>query len=79
MLLYPLLLALMMVMTPTTAQAYIDPGSGALVVQLLLGAVATAVVTVKFWWTSFLGLFKKNQPTMNEKKDGRERGEPDGQ
>ncbi|MEM7492550.1 MAG: hypothetical protein AAF296_04165 [Pseudomonadota bacterium] len=33
------------------AHAYIDPGTGALVVQAAIGAIATALVTVKYWWS----------------------------
>jgi hypothetical protein len=32
------------------AQAYLDPGTGSLIVQLLLGAIFGAVMTVKLWW-----------------------------
>ncbi|MEM1036788.1 MAG: hypothetical protein AAGI14_08530 [Pseudomonadota bacterium] len=43
------------------AHAYIDPGTGALMVQAAIGAVATALVTIKYWWskvtTAFRGLF----------------------
>ncbi|MEO1554718.1 MAG: hypothetical protein AAFR82_12380 [Pseudomonadota bacterium] len=43
------------------AHAYIDPGTGALFVQAAIGAAATALVTIKYWWskatTAFRGLF----------------------
>ena len=32
------------------AYAYLDPGSGGMIVQLLLGGVAGAVVLVKLFW-----------------------------
>ncbi len=32
------------------AQAYLDPGTGSLIVQLLFGAIFGAVMTVKLWW-----------------------------
>jgi hypothetical protein len=43
------------------AHAYIDPGTGALFVQAAIGAAATALVTLKYWWSkavkTFRGLF----------------------
>ena len=35
---------------PLTAQAYIDPGSGSLVLQLLIGSVVGLFVAVKLYW-----------------------------
>jgi hypothetical protein len=32
------------------AHAYVDPGSGSMLLQLLLGGVAGAVVLVKYYW-----------------------------
>jgi hypothetical protein len=36
------------------AYAYLDPGSGSMMVQLLLGGVAGAVVIVRLYWTRLL-------------------------
>jgi hypothetical protein len=44
------------------AQAYLDPGSGSMLLQLLLGGVAGAVVVLKLYWQRvlhFLGLRKE--------------------
>jgi hypothetical protein len=30
--------------------AYLDPASGSLIVQIVLGGLAAAAVTVKLWW-----------------------------
>ena len=38
----------------TPAYAYLDPGSGSMMVQLLLGGVAGAVVIVRLYWTRLL-------------------------
>jgi hypothetical protein len=37
--------------------AYLDPGSGSMLVQLLLGGVAGAAVIVKLGWQRFRGMF----------------------
>lgn len=63
---YTLLVAMILVMIPATAQAYIDPGTGALVVQILLAAIATAIVTVKLWWSRLLAILKKDKPADND-------------
>lgn len=45
------------------AQAYLDPGSGSMLLQLLLGGVAGAVVVLKLYWQRlrhFLGLHKED-------------------
>jgi hypothetical protein len=38
------------------AYAYLDPGSGSMMVQLLLGGVAGAVVLVRLYWARLLTL-----------------------
>ena len=38
----------------TPAYAYLDPGSGSMMVQLLLGGVAGAVVIVRLYWARLL-------------------------
>ena len=38
----------------TPAYAYLDPGTGSLFLQLLLGGVAGLIVIIKLYWHSFL-------------------------
>lgn len=45
------LLAVAAGLFPSEAQAYLDPGTGAMLVQLLLGGVAGALVVVKLYWS----------------------------
>ena len=66
MTLQTVLATLIFVATPITAQAYIDPGTGGLAVQTLLAAIATALVTVKLWWSRLLNLFRKDKKTKKE-------------
>lgn len=37
--------------------AYLDPGSGSLVLQVLLGGVAALGVGIKLWWRRFVSMF----------------------
>lgn len=43
--------------------AYLDPGSGSMIVQAVVGGVAAAAVMAKFYWRrllGFLGIRKKD-------------------
>jgi len=40
------------------AYAYLDPGSGSMLLQLLLGGGAALVVILKLYWNRFASLFR---------------------
>ena len=40
------------------AWAYLDPGTGSMILQLLLGGIAGAILIAKLYWRRFLNLFK---------------------
>ena len=40
-----------------TNLAYIDPGTGSLVLQMIAGGVAAAAVTAKLYWRRVRGVF----------------------
>jgi hypothetical protein len=49
---------------PSPAQAYLDPGSGSMLLQLLLGGVAGLTVLLKLFWhrvREVLGLSAKEE------------------
>jgi hypothetical protein len=39
--------------------AYLDPGTGSVILQAILGGVAAAVVTAKLWWGRFTSIFRR--------------------
>jgi len=39
------------------AHAYLDPGTGSMIVQLVIGAVAVAGMTLKMYWRKIMDLF----------------------
>lgn len=41
------------------AYAYLDPGTGSILFQGLIAAIATGLATGKFWWHRFKGIFAK--------------------
>ncbi len=45
------------VLGTTEAYAYIDPGAGGILLQIILGGVAGAIVMGKLFWHRILGLF----------------------
>jgi hypothetical protein len=50
--------------TMTTVLAYLDPGSGSMILQILAGGLAAVAVTAKLYWrrlTRFLGI-RKDEP-----------------
>ena len=50
--------ALCFLLIPTSpAYAYLDPGSGSMMLQVLLGGVAALVVILKIYWHRVLKLF----------------------
>ena len=44
--------------------AYLDPGSGSMILQAIAGGVAAVAVLGKFYWRRFLGLIgiRKSEP-----------------
>jgi len=40
--------------------AYLDPGTGSMIVQLFLGGIAGALVVGKLYWQRFKSLFNRN-------------------
>ncbi len=52
-----LLLSLLSAAAAPTALAYLDPASGGLLLQLILGGVAGVAVAAKLYWRRVLGFF----------------------
>jgi len=52
---------------PQDAHAYLDPGSGSLLFQVLIGVLLAAFFTIKLWW----GKFKSFVTGLGRKKDDR--------
>lgn len=43
----------------TNANAYIDPGTGSIILQAVLAFIAGAAATVSLWWGNFKMFIKK--------------------
>ena len=73
-----LLVAYLVWMSETRVDAYLDPGSGSMLVQLLLGGVAGAAVIMKLGWERFKDMFRSTRAARGEgpaQASGVERGE----
>lgn len=56
-----LLCVLLAVLCPSTAFAYIDPGTGSILIQGLIGAIAAIGVTLKLYWHRIVAIFTRKQ------------------
>ena len=56
-----IMVVLASVMMCAHAHAYLDSGSGSMLVQLLLGGLVGAGAFIKFYWHKIADLFKKKK------------------
>lgn len=55
-------LVVVLVLDPARpAHAYLDPGTGSILLQLLLGGVAGGLVILKLYWQRFKSLFGRGE------------------
>ena len=52
--------------------AYLDPGSGSMLVQLLVGGVAAAGVTARLYWHRITRVFRRDPPELRPSEPDRE-------
>lgn len=51
-----LVASLLLVAYPATAHAYLDPASGSILLQVILGGLAGATLFIKMYWRRLLGV-----------------------
>lgn len=44
------------------AYAYLDPGTGSMIISAVIGIVATLALAIKTYWYKLIGLLRKRQP-----------------
>jgi hypothetical protein len=53
-----------------TSPTYIDPGTGSLIIQVLIGVIVAGLVTAKIFWgriiTFFKGLFSRSSKQIKD-------------
>ena len=47
------------------AYAYLDPGTGSVVIQAIVGGVLGGLFVLKMYWHKFIGFFKKSDSSKN--------------
>ena len=58
-----------LIIFPTKAFAYLDPGTGSIILQAILGFIAASITTISIYWTRFKSLISKlfNKKEKNKK------------
>ena len=53
------ILILYIILLPSNAYAYLDPGTGSIILQAILGFIAAAIASISVYWTKFKMLINK--------------------
>ena len=53
------------------AAAYLDPGTGSIILQGLIGAIAGGLVIIRLYWSRVKNFFGKSSLEAGDKKEGR--------
>ena len=68
---------LLLIILPVTSFGYLDPGSGSLILQGAIGAIAVALATGKLWWYKLKSLFSSKQDSLHEESANNQTPESD--
>jgi hypothetical protein len=68
---------LLLIILPVTSFGYLDPGSGSLILQGVIGAIAVGIATGKLWWYKLKSLFSSKQDSLHEESDDNRTPESD--
>jgi hypothetical protein len=55
--------------TTSSAWAYMDPGTGSMMLQLLLASIAGGLVVIKMYWYKIKKFFSRDKAPAQEDKD----------
>ncbi len=61
-------LVVLIILLPVKVSAYLDPGSGSLIIQVIIAAIAGAGFAIKLYWRKIKSIFTKKD--KNKEKDG---------
>ena len=56
-------------LSPVSALAYIDPGTGSYVIQIIIAGFVGAMFTLRIFWKKIVRLFKKGGPVEPKADD----------
>ena len=63
-----LLCVLTLIIFPNKAFAYLDPGTGSIILQAILGFIAATIASISIYWAKFKSLISK---LFNKKKENK--------
>ena len=66
-LLFPL--AILILLWPSSAYAYLDPATGSVIVQGLVAGLAAVVVAARLYWARIKGLFRRSEAATDSLSD----------
>lgn len=52
-----------------TAYAYLDPGTGSIILQGLIAGIAVGLSTIKLWWHRLVSLFSSRKSEADQHLD----------
>ena len=55
--------------TSSTANAYLDPGTGSMLLQGIIASVALGLFTIKTWWYRLVSIFPNRQRKQEAEDD----------
>ena len=65
---FSLLCIITLIIFPTKAFAYLDPGTGSIILQAILGFIAATVASISIYWEKFKSLISKLFDKKKENK-----------
>lgn len=68
---------LLLLALPREASAYIDPGTGSLVLQGLIAAAAAAAVVIRGYWYRIKAFFRRDKPAARADREPPPPGDPE--
>jgi hypothetical protein len=54
-----LIILIFMVLNPSFAYAYLDPGTGSIILQAIIGLIAASLTAVSIYWEKFKSIISK--------------------
>ena len=68
-----LLSIIYLILSITNTYAYLDPGTGSIILQAIIGFIAASIATISVYWTKFKliisKIFRKKNKEKNIKND----------
>ena len=58
-----------LLVSASSAHAYLDPGTGSMILQIVLGGVAGLMVVGKLYWAKFTSFFSRDSDSAGEAED----------